>query len=156
LTKTIDNDMKKRPERRNPMAQQCKESEGSPERHPAETQPIAAGDAGKVDFTAAGGATVAAILHLLRLMGAELVLVRGIDIAQFEQSVRSRLGEFTSPTTSQEARNAGLAHARYLIEQVLTQIRAQAELKKSLTAGNEKAPELHSVPSMHPVSKLLN
>jgi hypothetical protein len=152
----IDNDMKKRPERRSAMAQQHKESEGSPERHPAETQPIAAGDAGKVDFTAAGGAAVAAILHLLRLMGAELVLVRGIDIAQFEQSVRARLGEFTSPTTSQEACNAGLAHARYLIEQVLTQIRAQAELKKSLTVGNEKASELHAVPSTHPVSKLLN
>jgi hypothetical protein len=155
LTKSIDNDMKKRPERRSPMAQQCKASEGSPERHPAETQPIAAGDAG-VYFTAAGGATVAAILHLVRLMGAELVLVRGIDIAQFEQSVRARLGEFTSPTTSPEARNAGLAHARHLIEQVLTQIRAQAELKKSLTVGNEKAPELHAVPSTHPVSKLLN
>src|ERR1700733_10426394 len=127
------------------MAHHGKESEKSQEGRPVATPQVVACEAGRVDFTAAGGATVAAILHLVRLMGAELVLVRGIDIAQFEQSVRARLGEFTSPTTSQEARNAGLAHARYLIEQVLTQIRAQAELKKSLTVGNEKASELHAV-----------
>jgi fumarylacetoacetate (FAA) hydrolase family protein len=156
LTKQIDNNMKKRRGRRDAMAQQSKESAGPPEGHPAEMQPVTLGDTGKVDFTAAGGATVAAILHLVRLMGAELVLVRGIDIAQFEQSVRARLGEFTSPTANQEARKAGLAHARYLVEQVLTQIRAQAELKKSLAVGNEESPELRSVSSAPPLSKLLN
>ncbi len=138
------------------MAHPHKGSAEPLEGHSAATPPIAAADAGRVDFTAAGGAAVAAILHLLRVMGAELVLVRGIDVAQFEQSVRAKLGEFTSPTTNQEARQAGLARARYLVEQVLTQIRAQAELKKSLTVGSEKAPELHSAASTDPVSKLLN
>jgi fumarylacetoacetate (FAA) hydrolase family protein len=138
------------------MAHQHKGSERLPEGNSATTPPIAGDDAGRVDFTAAGGATVAAILHLVRLMGAELVLVRGIDIAQFEQSVRAKLGEFTSPTTDQEARKAGLAQARHLVEQVLTQVRAQAELKKSLAVGNEKAPEVHAAPSTHPTAKLLN
>jgi len=96
------------------------------------------------------------VQHLVRLMGAELVLVRGINIAQFEQSVRAKLGEFTSPTADQEARKAGLAQARHLVEQVLTQVRAQAELKKSLAVENEKAPEVRSLPSTHPVAKLLN
>ncbi len=138
------------------MAHPHKGSAKPPEGHPAATPPIAVADPGSVDFTVAGGAAVAAILHLLRVMGAELVLVRGIEVAQFEQSVRAKLGEFTSPTTNQEALQAGLARARYLVEQVLTQIRAQAELKKSLTVGNEKRPELHSVSSTDPVSKLLN
>jgi hypothetical protein len=138
------------------MAHQHKGSERLPEGNSAATPPIAGDDAGRVDFTAAGGATVAAILHLVRLMGAELVLVRGIDVAQFEKSVRAKLGEFTSPTTDHEARKAGLARARHLVEQVLTQVRAQAELKKSLAVGNEKAPEVHSVPSTHPMAKLLN
>jgi hypothetical protein len=138
------------------MAHQHKGSERLPEAKSAATPPIAGDDAGRVDFTAAGGATVAAILHLVRLMGAELVLVRGIDIAQFEKSVRAKLGEFTSPTADQKARKAGLAQARPLVEQVLTQVRAQAELKKSLAVGNEKAPEVHSVPSTHPMAKLLN
>jgi hypothetical protein len=138
------------------MAHQHKGSERLPEGNSAATPAIAGDDAGRVDFTAAGGATVAAILHLVRLMGAELVLVRGIDIAQFERSVRGRLGEFTSPTTDQEACKAGLAQARHLVEQVLTQVRAQAELKKSLAAGKEKASKAHAAPSTHPTAKLLN
>jgi hypothetical protein len=85
-------------------------------------------------------------------MAAELVLVRGNDIVLFEQAVRTKLGDFTSPTTNEEARQAGLAHARYLVEQVLTQVRAQAELKKTLTVGSEKQAEL----SAQPVPKLLN
>jgi hypothetical protein len=88
-------------------------------------------------FTETGGATVAALLHLLRLLGAELVLVRGIEITQFEQAVRAKIGDFTSPTANGGAREVGLAHARYLLEQVLTQVRAQAELKKSLSVAAE-------------------
>jgi hypothetical protein len=111
-------------------------------------------------FTEAGGATVAALLHLLRLLSAELVLLRGIDIAQFEQAVRVKIGDFTSPTPSREAREAGLAHARYLVDQILTQVRAQAELKKSLstaagaaagTHGPQASGGAHGVPT-----KLLN
>ena len=39
-------------------------------------------------FTEAGGAAVASLLHLIKLMGAELVLMQGGDIARFEQAVR--------------------------------------------------------------------
>src|ERR1700729_3600939 len=127
------------------MAHHGKESEKSPEGRSVATPQVVACEAGRVDFTAAGAATVAAILHLVRLMGAELVLARGHDLAHFEQAVRAKLGEFTSPTVDPEARRAGLTHARHLIEQVLTQIRAQAELKKSLAVGTEKPPEVQTV-----------
>jgi hypothetical protein len=67
-------------------------------------------------FTEAGGAAVAALLHLLRLMGAELVLMRpDSDPAPFEQAVREKIEHFTSPTANEHARAAGLAHARYLV-----------------------------------------
>jgi len=107
-------------------------------------------------FSEAGGATVAALLHLLRLMGAELVLMRGSNIAQFEQAVRAKIGGFVSPTANPQAREAGLAHARYLVEQVLTQIRAQAELKKSLGVDQRNASRPGETPSPPLVSKLLN
>jgi hypothetical protein len=86
------------------MAHHGKESEKSPEGRSVATPQVVACEAGRVDFTAAGGATVAAILHLVRLMGAELVLARGHDLAQFEHAVRAKLGEFTSPTADPEAR----------------------------------------------------
>ena len=95
-------------------------------------------------FTAAGGATVAALVHLLRLLSGELVLLRGIDIAQFEQAVRGKINDFTSPTPNREAREAGLVQARHLVEQVLTQVRAQAELKKSLSTAAGAAPGAHT------------
>jgi hypothetical protein len=111
-------------------------------------------------FTEAGGATVAALLHLLRLLSAELVLIRGIDIAQFEQAVRAKISDFTSPTANREARETGLTQARHLVEQVLTQVRAQAELKKSLSATATAAPGVHAPQpddSPHAVApKLLN
>jgi hypothetical protein len=110
-------------------------------------------------FTEAGGATVAALLHLLRLLSGELVLLRGVDIAQFEQAVRGTINDFTSPTPNREAREAGLAHARYLVDQVLTQVRAQAELKKSLSTAAGAAPGTHlpQAGGAHAVaSKLLN
>jgi len=111
-------------------------------------------------FTETGGATVAALLHLLRLLSAELVLIRGIDIAQFEQAVRAKISDFTSPTANREAREAGLTQARHLVEQVLTQVRAQAELKKSLSTNAASAPVAHAPQpddSRHAVApKLLN
>jgi hypothetical protein len=107
-------------------------------------------------FSEAGGVTVAALLHLLRLMGAELVLMRGSTVAQFEQAVRSKISEFVSPTANPAAREAGLAQARYLVEQVLTQIKAQAELKKSLTVETTSPQQATAPAPAHPVSKLLN
>lgn len=91
-------------------------------------------------FSEAGGATVAALLNLLRLLGAELVLMRGTNIAQFEHAVRTKIGEFVSPTANPDAREAGLAQARYLVEQVLTQIRVQADLKKVSGLSNRLQP----------------
>jgi hypothetical protein len=91
-------------------------------------------------FTESGGAAVAALLHLLRLMAAELVLSRGVDIGQFEAVVRVKIDQFSSPTADPQARAAGLGYARHLVEQVLTQVRAPAELKRGLTAKGRAAP----------------
>jgi hypothetical protein len=110
----------------------------------------------EVAFTEAGGAMVAAILHLVRLLAGELVLMRGSDIGQLEQAVRAKLSEFTSPTANQQVREAGLAQARLLVEQVLVQVRAQAELKKSLTVANVSALSSSNLRSIPFPSKLLN
>ena len=93
---------------------------GVPTVHPGQSE---------IAFTEAGSATVAALLHLLRLLAAELVLFHWrCDVARLEQAVHSKIGQFTSPTTNQQAREAGRAYAQYLVDKVLTQIRAQAEL----------------------------
>jgi hypothetical protein len=108
-------------------------------------------------FTEAGGAAVAALLHLLRLMGAELVLMRPDgDPAPFEQAVRKKIEHFTSPTANEHARAAGLAHARYLVEQVMLQIRAQAELKRSLASTASQVPAASETSSAPSPSRLLN
>jgi hypothetical protein len=86
-------------------------------------------------------AAFAALLHLIRLMGADLVLNRADpDLERFEQAVRTKIEQFTSPTANQGARDAGLAFARHLVEQVLTQIRAQVQIKKSLSVNRQTAP----------------
>ncbi len=89
----------------------------------------------------AATAAFAALLHLIRLMGTDLALNRADgDLERFEQAVRTKIEHFTSPTANQSARDAGLAFARYLVEQVLTQIRAQAQIKKSLSHRRQTAP----------------
>jgi hypothetical protein len=62
------------------------------------------------------------------------------DLERFEQAVRTKIEQFTSPTANQTARDAGLAFARHLVEQVLTQIRAQVQIKKSLSVSRQTAP----------------
>jgi len=90
----------------------------------------------------------AALLHLLRLMAADLVLYRpDADIERFEQAVRTKIEQFVSPTANQTARDAGLAFARHLVEQVLVQIRAQAEIKKRLSPQRQSAQAEKSAPS---------
>ena len=85
-------------------------------------------------------AAFAALLHLIRLMGADLVLNRpDADLERFEQAVRTKIEQFASPTANQGARDAGLAFARHLVEQVLTQIRAQVQIKKSLSVNRQTA-----------------
>jgi hypothetical protein len=107
-----------------------------------------------VTFSEAGGAAVAAILHLLRLVSAELVLHHGLDIGRFAAAARKKIDEFTSPTTNAQARDAGLAFAHHLLEQLLVQIHAQADVKKRLASGEEtQATASASVPAH---SKLLN
>jgi hypothetical protein len=107
-----------------------------------------------VTFSESGGAAVAAILHLLRLVSAELVLHHGLDVGRFEAAARKKIDEFTSPTTNPQARDAGLAFAHHLLEQLLVQIRAQAEVKKRL-GPSEETPASTST-SLPPLSKLLN
>jgi hypothetical protein len=73
-------------------------------------------------------------------MGGELVLnVAGAETERFERAVRSKIEQYTSPTTNLAARKAGLAFASHLVEQVLTQLRAQAEVKRSL--GKSQSPQ---------------
>jgi hypothetical protein len=92
----------------------------------------AAADIG-AGFPEAATETVAALLHLIKLMGGELVLnIAGAETERFERAVRSKIEQYTSPTTNPAARKAGLAFASHLVEQVLTQLRAQAEVKRSL------------------------
>ena len=107
-----------------------------------------------VTFSEAGGAAIAAILHVLRLVSAELVLHHGLDIGRFEAAARKKIDEFTSPTANAHARDAGLAFAHQLLEQLLVQIYAQAEVKHRLRAS-EEAPAAASTPTP-PQSKLLN
>ncbi len=94
-------------------------------------------------------AAFAALLHLIRLMGGDIVLHRtDADFERFEQAVRTKIEQFTSPTPNQSARDAGLAFARHLVEQVLTQLRAQVQLKKSLSVNRQTVPaEKSAAPS---------
>ncbi len=98
----------------------------------------AAADLG-AGFPEAATETIAALLHLIKLMGGELVLnVAGGETERFERAVRSKMAQYTSPTTNQAARKSGLAFASHLVEQVLTQLRAQAEVKRSLAKSRHE------------------
>ncbi len=61
----------------------------------------------------AATASFAALLHLIRLMAGDLVLHRpDADIERFEQAVRSKIDQFTSPTrTSRHAMPAWRSRA---------------------------------------------
>ena len=78
---------------------------------------------------------MAAILNLLRLVSADLVLFRGLDIDRLEKAMREKIREFTNPIANQQAKEAGLAFARGLVDQILVQVRAQAELKGFTVSG---------------------
>ena len=107
-------------------------------------------------FNEIGGAAMAAVLHIFRLTAAELVLIRGTDLAQFEKAAHAKLDQFTSPTTDPHAREAGLACARYLINQVITLIRAQAELKRCLSVSGSAGTNSDSATSTSDHLRLLN
>jgi hypothetical protein len=110
-------------------------------------------------FPEAATETIAALLHLIKLMGGELVLnVAGGETERFERAVRSKIAQYSSPTTNPPARKSGLAFATHLVEQVLTQLRAQAEVKRSLAKGkgiqHQKPSADDAAPP--PASKFLN
>jgi hypothetical protein len=108
-------------------------------------------------FTESGSVTVAALLNLVRLMGAELVLNHaGGETGRFEKAVRAKIGQFATPTADAQARELGLARAKNLMEQVIAQIRAQAQLHKSLSAATRRrSSEQATVPTAD-VPRLLN
>jgi len=130
----------------------------------AGTAAVPKGPAGEVGAALPEAATAAfaALVHLLRLMAADLVLHRpGADIERFEQAVRTKIEQFVSPTSNQSAREAGLAFARHLVDQVLVQVRAQAEIKRSLssqrqTAQAEKSASSPAVATDADLPKFLN
>ena len=91
-------------------------------------------------------------------MAADLVLHRpDPDLERFEQAVRTKIEQFVSPTANQSARDAGLAFARHLVEQVLTQLRAQVEIKKSLSLKTQATPaEKAAPPAAQPILNCRN
>jgi hypothetical protein len=131
-------------------------SEGAPLSATDDEHPLSSPH-NSVPLSDSGSVTVAALVNLLRLlvnllrlMGAELVLAQpGCETERFENAVRTKIQQFVSPNVSAEAREAGLRFAQYLVEQVLSQIRAQARIKRSLTppasrqgrSSNDKAEE---------------
>jgi hypothetical protein len=124
----------------------------------AELQEDTSIPSGIPELTETAMVTIAAILNLFRLAGAELVLLQpGSTTERFEQAVRTKIDQFPGPRTSQSAHDAGLAFARHLVEQVLTQIRAQAEVKRSLTPAESSAhPPGHDAQSTTAIPRLLN
>ncbi len=109
----------------------------------------------------AATAAFAALLHLIRLMAADLVLHRSdANLERFEQAVRTKIEQFVSPTANQSARDAGLAFARHLVELVLTQLRAQVEIKKSLSLPRQataaEKPATAATPADSELPKFMN
>jgi hypothetical protein len=96
--------------------------------------------AAHVSFSEAGGVAMAAILHLFRLVTAELVLHRGLDMQRLEAAAHQKIVEFSSPTNNQQVKEVGIAFARELLNEVFVQIRAQAELKRRLSAPPSEMP----------------
>lgn len=93
---------------------------------------------------------LAAVLDLFRLTGAELVMTQlGGETDRFEEAVRTKIAQFVGPSASKAAREEGVALARHLVEQVLAQIKAQAEVKRRLRATP-------STGSSSPEGRLLN
>jgi hypothetical protein len=123
---------------------------------PAPHAGLAAGQLGGA-FNETGGVTLAALLHLIRLMGAELALARsGGGPDRLEQAVRAKIGQFLSPTSNAHVHDEGMALARHLVEQVLAQIRGQAQLQQSLTSVSRREAATPVPQRSAPLSTLLN
>ncbi len=110
-----------------------------------------------VQLSDAGSVTIAALLHLVRLMGAEIVLARpDCDPTPFEQAVRAKLSQFSSPTGNKQAIHAGIDFAQSLVAQVLFQIRGQAEVKQRLKVAAIQTKRSDCIKTGELPSKLLN
>jgi hypothetical protein len=120
---------------------------------PSEGMPSSATtDQKRFELSEPGTVTVAALLHLVRLMGAEIVLARSdFNLEVFEQAVRAKLKQFNSPTANRQAIDDGLSFAKSLVEDVLSQIRAQATIRRKLrtpgeqitrSSGSEELPKM--------------
>jgi hypothetical protein len=131
-------------------------SEGTPPGAPDAERPVSS-QSSSVPLSDSGSVTVAALVNLLRLMGAELVLAQpGCETERFESAVRTKIQQFVSPNVSAEAREAGLRFAQYLVEQVLSQIRAQAQIKRSLTPAPRQARSSNDKAEDSKLPRLLN
>jgi fumarylacetoacetate (FAA) hydrolase family protein len=122
------------------------ESKRSDDVPPASEQAVGRG----IPLSDEAAVAMAAVLHLLRLVSAELILFRGLDAPRLENAMREKIGEFTSPVANQEAKEAGLAFARSLVDQILVHVRAQAELKNTLAGkANSNIPPPSPSPLLH-------
>ena len=71
--------------------------------------------------------TLAALLHLVRLLSAELVAGKHReDINRVESAIRAKVNQIAVQGVSAEAVARGLAYAHELLEPVLANVRAQA------------------------------
>ncbi|RAI45392.1 hypothetical protein [Rhodoplanes roseus] len=69
--------------------------------------------------------TIAALLNLIRLMGAELVVADPRDIPRLEAAVRRKIGRIDLSAFPPEVAQAGLAEARALVDRTLAAVRQQ-------------------------------
>ncbi|OYX70238.1 MAG: hypothetical protein B7Y95_16220 [Rhizobiales bacterium 32-66-11] len=88
-----------------------------------------------IEIDAVTKVTLAALLNLIRLLGAELVAGKHRDdVDHLERALRAKLN-FVRDGVDKDDAEAGLALAHQLLTPVLRQIRAQAHL-----AGGEAQP----------------
>ncbi|MDC7789521.1 hypothetical protein PQJ75_29690 [Rhodoplanes sp. TEM] len=69
--------------------------------------------------------TIAALLDLIRLMGAELVLGGPAELRRFEAAVRRKLGRIDLSAYPPDVAQAGIAEARALVDRTLATLRRQ-------------------------------
>lgn len=96
---------------------------------------------------------LAAMTHLVRLMGAELVAGRHRDdLNQLEEAVRNKVGAVTVVGCKPAVVEAGLALARTHVEQALIQIRTQTHAVRArevAQAAQQAAPPASTASALH-------
>ncbi|WP_336488101.1 hypothetical protein [Methylobacterium nigriterrae] len=88
------------------------------------------------------------LTNMVRLLSAELVAgTHRDDVRRLEQAIRAKVGRIDTTAFTPEAADKGLAEARMLIEQVLTQVRAQAAAARRKVAI--RSPERPLATTLH-------